>query len=248
MRNTVFIEKILLPAVLLLAGCLSRGGSDELTLADIQSRVRERMLKFQISETLNAVASERYEPVLAARAAALEGGYREGRWNAGDDPALQVLEDALAYALVVLSPRPAETAEKLTARKLDFAVALRVSRLGKEKDGGAAAELSMMTDWPVETVKRRAAVPLPPAETGFYPVHPESERLLDRYGHAAAFRVAADLYRTPSPGAARRAEQLRKAILNRYLMQTKNPGAEGGPELSAARLRGKLFDGVIEGL
>ena len=245
MRNTLSVKYLILPLFCLLAGCLSGDRTGELTLKQLQDRVRERMLKFQVTETLNTVASERYEPALASAVAALEGGYQEERWNAGDDPALQELEKALTYALVVLSPSPAVTAEKLAADQLDLAVALRVARLRRGEKDGAAAELAMMTDWPVEKVKRWSAVPLPPAGKGLFPVHPESERLLDRYGNAAAFRMAADLYRTPSPGAVRQAERLRRAILNRYLLRSDSDRGEGS---SAARLRGRLFEAELAGL
>ena len=245
MRNTLSVKFLILPLFCLLAGCLSNERAGEPTLKQLQDRVRERMLKFQVTETLNTVASERYEPALASAVAALEGGYQEERWNAGDDPALQELEKALTYALVVLSPTPAVTAEKLAADQLDLAVALRVARLRRGEKGGAAAELAMMTDWPVEKVKRWSAASLPPAGEGLFPVHPESERMLDRYGNAAAFRVAADLYRTPSPGAVRQAERLRRAILNRYLLRSDTDRGEGS---SAARLRGRLFEAELAGL
>ena len=247
MRNTLSAKLFILALFCLLTGCLSGERAGELTLEQLQRRVRERMLKFQVTETLNTVASERYEPALASAVTALAGGYQEERWNAGDDPALQELEKALTYALVVLSPAPAAAAEKLAADQLDLAVALRVARLRRgEKD--AAAELAMMTDWPVDKVKHWSTVPLPPAGEGLFPVHPESERMLDRYGNAAAFRMAADLYRTPSPGAVRQAERLRRAILNRYLMRPGENSPDRGLGSAAARLRGRLFEKELAGL
>ena len=244
MRNTLSVKFLLLPLFFLLAGCQSGEKAGELTLAQLQRRVRERMLKFQATEILNTVASERYDPVLASAVTALAGGYQENRWNAGDDPALQELEKALTYAFVVLSPTPAATAEKLAADQLDLAVALRVARLCRGEKDGAAAELAMMTDWPVDKVKRWSTVPLPPAGEGLFPVHPESERMLDRYGNAAAFRMAADLYRTPSPGAVRQAERLRRAMLNRFLMRPgENPADR--EQAAAARLRGRLFEAEL---
>ena len=249
MRNTLSAKLfIILPLFCLLTGCLSGERAEELTLEQLQRRVRERMLKFQVSETLNSVASERYEPALAAAVTAQAEGYQEERWNAGDDPALQELEKALTYALVVLSPTPAATAEKLAADQLDLAVALRVARLRRGEKAGAAAELAMMTDWPVDKVKRWSTVPLPPAGEELFPVHPESERMLDRYGNAAAFRMAADLYRTPSPGAVRQAERLRRAILNRYLMRPGETSPDRGQGSSSARLRGRLFEKALAGL
>ena len=106
----------------------------------------------------------------------------------------------------------------------------------------------MMTDWPVDKVKRWSSVPLPPAGEGLFPVHPESERMLDRYGNAAAFRMAADLYRTPSPGAVRQAERLRRAILNRFLMRSGEDPSDRGAGAAAARLRGRLFEKELSGL
>ena len=247
MRNTLSAELFISVLFCLLTGCLSGERAGEPTLAQLQRRVRERMLKFQVTETLNAVASERYEPARASVVAALAGGYQEERWNAGDDPALQELEKALTYALVVPSPNPAAMAEKLAADQLDLAVALRVARLRRGEKDGAAAELAMMTDWPVEKVKRWSAASLPRAGEGLFPVHPESERLLDRDGNAAAFRMAADLYRTPSPGAVRQAERLRRAILNRCLMRPEeNPSDR--EQSAAARLRGRLFEKELAGL
>ena len=248
MRNTLSAKLFISALFCLLTGCLSGERAGELTLEQLQHRVRERMLKFQVTETLNTIASERYEPALASSVTALEGGYQEGRWNAGDDPALLELEKALTYALVVLSPTPAATAEKLAADQLDLAVALRVARLRRGEKNGAAAELAMMTDWPVDKVKRWSTVPLPSAGEGLFPVHPESERMLDRYGNAAAFRMAADLYRTPSPGAVRQAERLRRAILNRYLMRPEENLPDRGPGSAAARLRGRLFEAELAGL
>ena len=247
MRHTLSTKLFLLPLLCLLTGCLSGERAGELTLEQLQRRVRERMLKFQVTETLNTVASERYEPALAAAVTALAGGYQEERWNAGDDPALQELEKALTYALVVLSPNPAATAETLAADQLDLAVALRVARLRRSGRDGAAAELAMMTDWPVEKVKRWSSVPLPPAGEGLFPVHPDAERLLDRSGNAAAFGVAADLYRAPSAGAVRQAERLRRAMLNRCLMR---PGGNPGDreQAAAARLRGRLFEAELSKL
>lgn len=247
MRNTLSAELLILFLCCLLAGCLSGERAGELTLEQLQRRVRERMLKFQVTETLNKVASERYEPALASAVTALAGGYQENRWNAGDDPALEELEKALTYAFVVLSPNPSATAEKLAADQLDLAVALRVARLRRSGQDGAAAELAMMTDWPVDKVKRWRAVPLPPAGAGLFPVHPESEQMLDRYGNAAAFRMAADLYRIPSAGAVRQAERLRRAILNRYLMRPGETPADRG-QAAAARLRGRLFEKELAGL
>ena len=247
MRNILSAELLLLPLFILLAGCLSGEGTGELSLERLQRRVRERMLKYQVTETLNTVASERYEPALASAVTALAGGYQENRWNADDDPALQELEKALIYAIVVLSPAPAATAEKLAAGQLDLAVALRVARLRRSERDGAAAELAMMTDWPVDKVKRWSAVPLPPAGEGLFPVYPEAERMLDRYGNAAAFRAAADLYRTPSAGAVRQVERLRRAMLNRYLMRSgENPAAR--EQAAAARLRSRLFEAEVSGL
>jgi len=248
MRNTLSVKFLLLPLFFLLAGCQSGEKAGELTLAQLQRRVRERMLKYQVTETLNTVASERYEPALASAVTALAGGYQENRWNADDDPALQELEKALTYAIVVLSPAPAATAEKLAAGQLDLAVALRVARLRRSERDGAAAELAMMTDWPVEKVKRWSAAPLPRAGKELFPVHPETERMLDRYGNAAAFRAAADLYRTPSAGAVRQAERLRRAILNRYLMRPEENPSDRGQGPLAARLRGRLFEKELAGL
>ena len=245
MRNTLSAEFRVLLLLLLLVGCRSGEGTGEPTLEQLRHRVRERMLKFQSAEILNTVASERYEPALAASVTALAGGYRENRWTAEDDPALQELEKALTYALVVLSPTPAVTAEKLAADQLDLAVALRVARLQRGERDGAAAELAMMTDWPVDKVRRWSRASVPPAGTGLFPVHPESERMLDQYGNAAAFRMAADLYRTPSAGTVRQAERLRRAILNRYLMRPGGNSSDRGHGPSAARLRGRLFEAEL---
>jgi hypothetical protein len=74
-----------------------------------------------------------------------------------------------------------------------------------------------------------------------FPISSAAERLLDEKGHKAAFDLAAEIYRHVDEGKLRNAERLRRAILNRYLMQIKSSGTRKIPELSIARQRGKLF-------
>ena len=53
MRNTLSIKFLLLPLFFLLAGCQSGEKAGELTLAQLQRRVRERMLKAGCDLTYN---------------------------------------------------------------------------------------------------------------------------------------------------------------------------------------------------
>lgn len=252
MTNTVFSKTLLFLTVLFFlwgTGCSLLLCREEHTLAELRSAVHRRMLKLQTTELLAATAQERYNPGKSAEILALGGGYQEQQWNVETDLALQVLEQAITYALMVLSSKPEETAEKLTAASLDYSVALRLLKLkGEERlspTADVAAELVMMTNWSLEKVNSYASVPLPDIKAELFPVYPDAERLLNEKGNAAAFDAAAELYRTPLEAVLFKCERLRRAILNRYLMQTKSPGAEITPELRIAFWRGRLFQSLL---
>ena len=248
MMNTVSSKIILLLLLFLFVsgtGCSLLQFREERSLAVLQSAVRQRMLKLQSSELLVSAAQERYKPGKAAEVFALGAGYQEQHSNVEKDLALQVLEQSITYALMVLSRNPEETAEKLTAASLDYGTALRLLKL-QSRDralqlSDAAAELAMMTGWSMEKVNSYASALLPEIRTGLFPVYPEAERLLNEKGNAAAFEAASELYRTPGEAELFKCERLRRAILNRYLMQTKSPGGETTPELRIAVWRSRLF-------
>ena len=248
MRITVSVERVLFALTLccFFCGCV-RLGSDILPALDVtQHAVRARMLKLQTGELLAQTASERYSPRLSTEVLSMANGYQGQSWSMENDPALQVLENAIAYGLVALSPAPAETAEKVSAAVLDFGTALRLLKL-KRSPGNSdlAAELAMMTGWGSDKVRKYAEAPLPEIRISLFPVYPEAERELLEKGESAAFHAAAVIYRIPSEAGIRHAERLRRALLNRYLMQGKSPGAETTPELRITYLRGRIFEKLL---
>ncbi|MBR2372621.1 MAG: hypothetical protein IKA87_00155 [Lentisphaeria bacterium] len=246
MRITVSVKGILFFLILsmLLCGCTKVNSVFSTALEDTQYAVRQRMLKLQTGELLFKTADERYTPKLANKVITLSSGYQDQTWNVENDPALEVLENALVYALVVLSPDPAAAAEKLSGAMLDYGSASRVLKLQKNRfknSSDVVAELVMMTGWSNEKVKKYASASLPEVKIDIFPLYPEAEHLLNEKGHAAAFQTAAELYRMPSDSTVRKAEQLRRAILNRYLMQIKSSGSKIAPELRIAYWRGQIF-------
>ena len=247
MRITVSAEKLLfiLAAVLIFCGCRVFPGREVSALEAAQQAVRKRMLKLQTGELLSQTANERYAPRLSSEVLTMANS-RQEQSQMENDPALQVLENAIAYGLVALSPHPAETAGKVSAALLDYGTALRLLKLRDSiQNSDLAAELAMMTNWPPEKVRQYAAAPLPEIRAGMFPVYPEAERVLLEKGEAAAFYAAAEIYRIPSESGIRQAERLRRALLNRYLLQSRSPGAEITPELQAAALRGRIFEKLL---
>lgn len=250
MRITVSVKTALLIIVSL---CLFCGCADYCSdvlppLYQVREAVRKRMLKLQSDELLARVANEHYAPHSAGEVLSLASGYQSGMWNVGNDPALQSLENAIAYALVVLSSHPTVTAEKLSRASLDYGTALRILKIQTGSGDSvinSTAELVMMTGWTNRKVRKFAAFPLPDLKIEIFPIYPEAERLLNEKGRSAAFQTAAELYRIPSDSALRKAEQLRRAILNRYLIQTKSPGAKITPELRVAYWRGQIFASLM---
>lgn len=251
MRNTASVEKVLLFLTLcgIFCGC-ARLGSDILPpLCVTQHAVRARMLKLQTGELLAQTAKERYSPRLSSEVLAMANGYQGQSWSMENDPALQVLENAIAYGLVALSSAPAETAEKVSAALLDYNTAQRLLKLKKTPgNSDLAAELAMMTGWGSDKVRKYAGAPLPEIKISLFPVYSEAERELLEKGEAAAFHAAAAIYRLPSEAGLRHGERLRRALLNRYLMQTKSPGAETTPELRITYLRGRIFEKLLPSL
>lgn len=251
MTSTVFSKRVffLLFSLFLLGTGCSLLYREEPGLALLQSAVRHRMLKLQKTELLASAAQERYDPVKAAEIFALGAGYQERQKSVEKDLALQVLEQSITYALMVLSRNPEETAEKISVAFLDYGTALRLLKLQSKEysrlSNDVAAELAMMSGWSLEKVNSYASVPLPEIRRGLFPVYPDAEQLLNKKGNAAAFEVAAELYRTPREAALLKCERLRRAILNRYLMQTKSPGNEVTPELRIAFWRSRLFQSLL---
>ena len=253
MMNTLFSKHF--PAVLglllfLNCGCaLLPDGKED--LGTLQSAVRLRMLKLQTTELLTRTAQERYNPQMAGILLGLELEYQESP-GAGNDAPLNALENAVAYALVVLSENPEKTAEKLTADLLDYGTAVRVVKLKNSGSGNKTwdiiTELAFMSDWSADKVKKMAASPLPERKIELFPLYPEAEQLLNERGSAAAFRAAAELYRHPSQAGVIKAERLRRAMLNRVLMQGKSPGKAFSPELYTASLRSRLFSKLLPAL
>ena len=246
MTSTAFSKGLLLFIFCLLAGggCLNFT-PEEQTLETLQRAVRQRMLKLQTTELLAAAAQEHYKPAKAAEIFAWESGYGERKWSVGSDPALQVLENAIAYGLVATSRTPEKTAEQVTGAVLDYGTALSFLKLRTEKERSALSdritELAVMTGWSREKVEGCLTIPLPEVSADFFPIRPETERLLNERGVGAVFRTAAELYRKPSAAGLLQAERMRQALLNRYLLQIKISGTHGLPELFIAVQRGKLF-------
>lgn len=230
-------------------GCSLLPYREERSLAVLQSAVRQRMLQLQKTELISAAAQERYNPGKAAEIFALGAGYQEQQWSVESDLALRVLEQSITYAFMVLSPDPEKSAEKLIAASLDYGTALRLLKLQRKEyspqANDVAAELAMMTGWSLKKVNSYVSVPLPEIKSGLFPIYPEAERLLNEMGKSAAFEVAAELYRTPREPVLFKCERLRRAILNRYLMQAKSPGAEITPELRIAFWRSRLFQSLL---
>ncbi len=253
MTSTAFSKSASLFALLtvLHCGCVFLAGEKE-SLETLQSAVRQRMLKIQTTELLTKTAQERYNPQMAGHILALETGYSSATGGIESDLALDALENAVIYALVVLSENPEKTAEKLTAELLDHGTAVRFVKLKNAKEKLAAedivTELSFMSNWSAEKVRKIAALPLNGGGIEPYPLYPEAEQLLNERGSASAFRVAAELYRNPSSAGIMKAERLRRAILNRILMQTKSPGSELTPELYVAFRRSRLFAAFVPDL
>lgn len=245
MTNTAFSKLALSFALLtvLNCGCVFLSGEKE-SLETLQRAVRQRMLKIQTTEMLTKAAQERYNPRMAGKMIALETGYSSSG-GVGSDAALDTLENALRYALVVLDENPEKTAEKLTAEQLDYGTAVRFVKLKNDKwqfsSEDITTELAFMSDWSADKVRKFAELPLPEMESELFPLYPEAEKLLNERGNASAFRVAAELYRNPSRPVAMKAERLRRAMLNRFLMQGKSPGGGFSVELYTASLRKKLF-------
>ena len=247
MMNTVFSKTIffLLLCFFLGGGCVIPSG-EERTLEKLRYAVRLRMLNVQRSDLLSSAAQERYNPRKAAACFDLGSGYQEQVWRVDNDPALQVLEDAISYALLAVSDTLEKTAEKLTAAQLDYGTNIRFLKLKSGKSSlDSAAELAMMTGWSTDKVNSFVSVPLPEIKFELFPLYPETERLLNEKGRAAAFQTAAELYRTPSKAGILKAERLRRAILNRVLMQTKSSGPEMTPELYIAFWRSRIFSSLL---
>ena len=216
------------------------------SLEKLQSAVRSRMLKLQVTEFLAETARERFQSEKSALIFSLKTGYQEEQATLENDLALQVLEDALRYGLTVSSTNPRSAAEKLIGGRLDFMTLCALVNLQKKKNSSDhISSIAMLTGWESEKVKGYAAAPLPDAEFVFFAIDRTSERLLDEQGNKAAFDLAADIYRTVEESKLRQAERLRRAILNRYLMQIKSSGPQRTPELLIALQRGKLFAGFF---
>ena len=246
MRITVSAEKILTIFIsgAVLCGCLAPDSSRMSGLEHTRYAVRKQMLKLQRDELLAKSANEHYAPHSAAEILTLANDYQEQMWRIDNDPALQILEDAISYAVVVLAQDPSAAAKKLSAAMLDYGTAVRMLNLKYGRGGSAldlVAELAMMTGWDSDKVRKYAAAPLPEVKVEIFPIYAEAERMLKEKGNSSAFQVAAELYRIPSGALLRKAEQLRRAMLNRYLMQTKSPEAKMTPELRIAHWRGQLF-------
>ena len=222
---------------------------EENSLASLQFSVRQRMLKIQCPELLAETAQERYDPRKAVELLALKSGYLASQWNVENDPALQVLEDAIVFALVATSPKPEKTAEKVTVAKLDYGTAVRFLKLkspsGEWSSSDTAAELAMMSDWSGEKIKALTSLPLPGIETEFPPVDAASAQLLAKEGNLAAFAAATELYRDPSRENILKAERLRQGILKERSGQKKSPGTQVSPELYIAFWRSRLFSALL---
>lgn len=254
MMSTVFAElRLLLLFCFLLsaAGGCALFSREEVSFTSLQSAVKRQMLKLQSSELLAAAAQEKYQPRKAADVFAQGIGYQENLWAPEKDPALQVLEEAIIYALIARSADPAAMAEKIIASQLDYGIGYRLVKLQKgsaSERNDAAAELAMMTGWSPAEVEKYIDAPLPAVKVEPFPLYYDAEQLLDEKGAAAAFETAAELYRAPDEAGVNRAERLRRALLNRILIQIKSPGAVITPELRIAFLRGRIFDGILKGI
>lgn len=223
--------------------------TEEKTLERLQATVRRRLLALQVNEFLSGTAKERFQPGKAAEVFALGTGYQAGGQKVGSDPALQILEDAICYGLTVLAPDPEKTAKKLIGARLDFITLCRLVDLQTKHTGSRqdhTAELAMMTGLSSEKIRSfAAAIRLPVEEPPLYAISPAAERMLDEKGNRAAFDLAAEIYRHVDEGKLRNAERLRRAMLNRYLLQIKSSGSVNFPELKIAVWRGKLFAGFF---
>ena len=219
------------------------------SLEQLQEAVRSRILKLQVTEFLAETAQERFQSEKSALIFSFKTGYQEELATVENDLALQVLEEALRYGLTALSSNPRETAEKLVARRLDFMTLCALVNLQKKKNSSdRISSLVMLSGWESEKVKSYADIPLPENEFAFFTIDRASERLLDEQGNKAAFDLASDIYRNVEESKLRQAERLRRAIINRYLMQIKSSGTQRTPELLIALQRGKLFDSFFSAL
>ena len=253
MMTTASKALLFLLLIFVLGGCaLFQVQKKELSV--MQQAVRDRLLKLQVTEFLAQTAKEHFQSEKAVALFSLNTGYRDV-WSVEKDPALEVLEEAIRYGLTVLSSDPQGTAEKLIGAKLDFLTAcallnLKNASLGSS-DGNYRDHLSalgMMTGWESKKILEYAVLPLEEGEVSPFRIDPVSERLLDEKGNGAAFDAASELYRRPDVARLRRAELLRRAMLNRYLLQIKSSGSVNFPELKIAVWRGKLFSEFFKDL
>ena len=253
MMTTASKALLFLLLIFVLGGC-ALFQPQKIELSVMQQAVRDRLLKLQVTEFLAQTAKEHFQSEKAVALFSLKTGYRDS-WGVEKDPALEVLEEAIRYGLTVLASDPQATAEKLIGEKLDFLTACALLNLkhaplgnsdGNYRDYQSA--LGMMTGWKSKKILEYAVLALEEGEVSPFRIDPASERLLDEKGNAAAFDTASELYRRPDEARLRRAELLRRAMLNRYLLQIKSSGSVNYPELKIAVWRGKLFSGVFKGL
>ena len=251
MKATVSEKLFCLLLLALLGGGCVQLQQEEKALPVMQQAVRSRLLKFQATELLAQAAKERFQSEKAVTVFTLKTGYKE-TWNAETDPALEVLEEAIRYGLTVLSADPQKTAEKVTGAKLDFMTACKVLKLKHASSSSSRrdslAELELMTGWERKKIEQFAAFALETGDIAPFHIDLASERLLDEKGNAAAFDLAADLYRHTNEAKLRQAERLRRAMLNRYLLQIKSSGNINFPELKTALWRGRLFSDFFKEL
>lgn len=252
MKITVFSKNFFLILFLGLfcAGCACFR-AEEKSLEVLQEAVRSRMLKLQVTEFLAETANERFRSEKAPWVFSLKTGYQEQVWSVENDLALQVIEDALRYGLAVSSSDPQSAAEKLISARLDFLSVCALVNLQKQTAASsvdAAASLMALSGWSMEKVNSYRQVPLSEVGAPFYAIDLSSERLLEQQGGSAAFDLAADIYRNVDESTLRKAERLRRAMLNRYLMQIKSSGTQKSPELQKAVWRGKMFDSFFTAL
>ena len=251
MKATVSEKLFCLLLLALLGGGCVQLQQEEKALPVMQQAVRSRLLKFQATELLAQAAKERFQSEKAVTVFTLKTGYKE-TWNAETDPALEVLEEAIRYGLTVLSADPQKTAEKVTGAKLDFMTACKVLKLKHTSSSSSRrdslAELELMTGWERKKIEQFAAFALETGDIAPFHIDLASERLLDEKGNAAAFDLAADLYRHTNEAKLRQAERLRRAMLNRYLLQIKSSGNINFPELKTALWRGRLFSDFFKEL
>ena len=243
MKATVSEKIFCFLFLLLFAGGCVAFQQPENTLSAMQQAVRSRLLKFQATEFLAQTARERFQSEKAVTVFTLKTGYKE-TWNVETDPALEVLEEAIRYGLTVAASDPQGTAEKVTGAKLDFMTSCKLLKLKHAAPSARRdhlAELELMTGWERKKIEQFANLPLEAGEIAPFHIDLASERLLDEKGNAAAFDLAADLYRHTNEARLRQAERFRRAMLNRYLLQIKSSGNINFPELKTALWRGRLF-------